>query len=261
PCMRCGTTGLRPTFGRVARTGAMSLCWSLDKIGPICRTAEDAMLVLRAINGADPGDPSSFDVPLQFDAGASVRGMRVGYSPAWFEGPGATDLDRAAMETLRGLGVEMVEIEIPQDSYGDELFMILLAEAAAAFSDLTLSNRDDELAWQAPQAWPNTFRQTWFSSAVDLIQVQRFRRRTAQAMNEVFADLDAMFGPSFTGGMLLITNNTGHPSITIRCGFRENQRPHGVTFWGNLFDEGTIVRLATALERELGVWDVRPPLD
>ena len=259
PSMRCGTTGLRPTFGRVARTGAMALCWSLDKIGPICRTVEDCVIVLSVINGADPGDPSSIDVPLSFDASRSVRGRRVGYSPTWFEGRGASDSDRAALAAIRRTGVELVEIELPDMPYGT-LMTILLVEAAAAFEELTLTNRDDELLWQEARAWPNSFRTTRFTPAVELLQAQRFRRLVCEMMAERFEGLDALISPSYAASLLLITNNTGHPSLTIRCGFRDDGTPRGITLWGGLFEEGTLCRIGMALEQELGVWDRRPPL-
>ena len=259
PSMRCGTTGLRPTFGRVARTGAMALCWSLDKVGPICRTVEDTALVLHAIKGADPCDPSSIDMPLEFDGSHSVKGLRVGYSPKWFEGKSATDLDRAALEAMRRTGVKLVEIELPDLPYGT-LLTILFVEAAAAFEELTLSNRDDELVWQEARAWPNSFRTSRFTPAVEYVQAQRFRRLVCEMMAEQFDGLDAMIGPSYAGSMLLITNSTGHPSLTIRCGFADDDTPHGITLWGSLFEEGTLCRIGMALERELGVWDRRPVL-
>ncbi len=259
PSMRCGTTGLRPTFGRVARTGAMALCWSLDKIGPICRTVEDCVMVLHAINGADPGDPSSLDVPLSFDATRSVRGQRLGYSPKWFEGRAASDSDRAALAAARRTGIELVEIELPDLPYGT-LMTILLVEATAAFEELTLTDRDDELVWQETRAWPNSFRTTRLTPAVELLQAQRFRRLVCEVMAEQFEGLDAMISPSYAGSLLLITNNTGHPSLTIRCGFRDDGTPRGITLWGGLFEEGTLCRIGMALEQELGVWDRRPPL-
>ena len=259
PCMRCGPTGLRPTFGRVARTGAMALCWSLDKIGPICRTVEDCALVLAAINGADPGDPSSLDVPFNFDARQSLSQLRLGYDPAWFEDRRATDLDRNALAVARGLELKLVKISLPDWPYGT-LMTILLVEAAAAFEELTLSNRDDELVWQAPEAWPNTFRTTRFAPAIEYVQAQRFRRQVMAMMAERFEGIDAMISPSFAGSLLLITNNTGHPSLTIRCGLRGNGTPRGITLWGRLFEEGTLCRIGMALESALDVWDKRPPL-
>lgn len=260
PSMRCGVTGLRPTFGRVARTGAMALCWSLDKIGPICRSVEDTMLVLDAINGADPGDPSSVNVPLIYDGRDSVNQLRVGYDPAWFDGRGATEIDKAALEALKLTGARLVETRLPELPPTGPLRTILNVEAAAAFEELTLSGRDDELVWQEPQAWPNTFRSTWFVPAIELMQAERIRRLVCERMMSAFEGVDALFGPSYAGNMLLVTNSTGHPSLTLRAGFRANNRPHGVTLWGRLFDEGTIGRLGVALEGELAVWDRRPDL-
>ncbi len=257
PCMRCGTTGLRPTFGRVARTGAMALCWSLDKIGPICRTVEDCALVLNTINGADPGDASSIDMPLSFDATRPVSALRVGYSPKWFDREPASDLDRRALEAARRAGLELVPMELPEMPYGT-LLTILLVEAAGAFEELTLSDRDDELVWQEARAWPNSFRTTRFTPAVEFLQAQRFRRLVCGMMAEQFEGLDAMISPSYAASLLLITNNTGHPSLTLRSGFRDDGTPHGITLWGGLFEDGTLCRIGMAVERELDVWDRRP---
>ncbi|UCD75365.1 MAG: amidase [Phycisphaerales bacterium] len=257
PSMRCGTTGLRPTFGRVARTGAMALCWSLDKIGPIARTVEDCMLILDAINGADGGDPSSLDMPVDFDARRSVRGLRLGYDPAWFEDEEANGLDRNAVDAARRAGLRLVPVRLPDWPY-ETLMTILTVEAASAFEELTLSNRDDELVWQEPHAWPNTFRQTRFIPAIEYVQAERFRRMVMEMMDEQFESIDAMISPSYAGSLLLITNNTGHPSLTIRCGFKEDGTPHGITLWGRLFDEGTLCNIGMALEEELDVWYRRP---
>jgi Asp-tRNA(Asn)/Glu-tRNA(Gln) amidotransferase A subunit family amidase len=261
PSMRCGTTGLRPTFGRVSRAGAMALCWSLDKIGPICRSVEDCMLVLNAINGGDVNDASSLDVSLSFDAARPVQGLRVGYVPAWLEGRRANDIDRACFDQARDLGIELVEVELPDLPY-ESLITILYVEAASAFEEITLQNTDDQLTWQAPQAWPNSFRATRFTPAIEFMQADRLRRQVMRAMHDVFETnrLDAMMGPSFAGDMLLITNNTGHPSITIRAGFRDDGSPHGFTIWGRLFDEGTIASIGLALEGRLSAWDRRPKL-
>ena len=166
PSMRCGITGLRPTFGRVARTGAMTLCWSLDKLGPMARYVEDTMLVLNTITGPDPGDLSSLPSKFDFDANSSVRGLRVGYFPAWMKEAPATDVDRAALEAVRKVGMVPVEVSLPNWPY-DSLDLILFAEGAAAFEELTLSGGLDQLKMQVPDAWPNTFRQARFLSAVD----------------------------------------------------------------------------------------------
>src|SRR5436853_6051472 len=181
PAMRCGITGLRPTYGRVPRTGAMTLCWSLDKLGPMTRTVEDAMLVLRAIRGPDAGHVSSVPSRLDFDAAAPVTGLRVGYFPAWMKTAPATDVDRAALEAVTKVGMVPVDVSLPDWPYGS-LNVNLFAEGAAAFEELTLNHGIDQLKVQTPDAWPNLFRQSRFLSAVDFVQADRFRRKVAQEM-------------------------------------------------------------------------------
>lgn len=280
PSMRCGVTGLRPTFGRVPRTGAMTLCWSLDKLGPMTRTVEDSLLVLAALTGPDAGDVSSVPSKLEFDANAGVRGLKVGFFPRWMAEPPATEIDRAALEALKKLGAVPVEVQLPDWPYGS-LMTILFAEAAAAFEELTLSHGLDQLKMQVPDAWPNIFRQSRFLSAVDMVQADRLRRKVAHEMARVFSAVDVLLVPSLRDEILTITNFTGHPSLTMRAGFVEVGRarsdwapdparpmprfsptrrvPHGVTFIGKLFDEGTIGRAGVALEKALGVAAERPP--
>ena len=279
PSMRCGITGLRPTYGRVPRTGAMTLCWSLDKLGPMTRGVEDALLVLNAISGPDAGDVSSVPSKLDFEADASVRGLRVGYFPRWMKDNPATDVDRAALETVKKVGMIPVEVDIPDWPYGS-LNLILFAEGAAAFEELTLSGRAAELKVQTPDAWPNLFRQARFLSAVDFVQADRLRRKVAVEMARVFSQVDLLLVPSLRDEMLTITNFTGHPSLTLRAGFVEVSKartdwapdpsrtlpifspprrvPHGVTLIGRLFDEGTLGRAGIALERAFGVAGERP---
>jgi Asp-tRNA(Asn)/Glu-tRNA(Gln) amidotransferase A subunit family amidase len=280
PSMRCGVTGLRPTFGRVPRTGAMTLCWSLDKLGPMARSVEDTMLVLRAISGPDAGDLASVPSTLAFNAGKSVAGLRVGYFPRWMKEPPATDVDRAALETVKKLGMTPVEVSLPDWPY-DSLNVILFAESAAAFEELTLSHRVDELKAQVPDAWPNVFRQARFLSAVDFVQTDRLRRKVAEEMARVMSSVDLLLVPSLRDENLVITNFTGHPSLTLRAGFVEvsearsdwapdpkhplpkfnppRRVPHGVTLIGRLFDEGTIVEAGMALEKAFAVAGQRPP--
>ncbi len=181
PSMRCGITGLRPTYGRVPRTGAMTLCWSLDKLGPMARSVGDTMLVLRAISGPDPGDLASVPSKLDFNAGASVKDLRVGYFPGWMEEESATDVDRNAVEAVRKAGMVPVEVTIPDWPY-DSLNLILFAESAAAFEELTLSHAMDRMKMQTLDSWPNLFRQSRFLSAVDFVQTDRFRRSVAMEM-------------------------------------------------------------------------------
>ncbi len=280
PSMRCGVTGLRPTYGRVARTGAMTLCWSLDKLGPMTRSVEDALLVLAAISGPDPGDLSSVPSTLDFDANASVEGLRVGYFPAWMKQAPATDVDRKALETVKKVGMEPVEVAIPDWPY-ESLNLILFAEGAASFEELTMNGGTKELREQTYDAWPNIFRQARFLSAVDFVQTDRFRRKVCEEMTRVFASVDLLLVPSLRDEILTITNNTGHPSLTMRAGFVEVAKvrsdwapdpsrpllkfapprrvPHGVTLIGRLFDEGTVGRAGVALEKAFGVVGERPP--
>jgi Asp-tRNA(Asn)/Glu-tRNA(Gln) amidotransferase A subunit family amidase len=280
PSMRCGVTGLRPTFGRVPRTGAMTLCWSLDKLGPMTRGVEDAMLVLQAITGPDAGDVSSVPSRLDFDATAPVKGLRVGYFPAWMKEDPATDVDRAALDTVRKLGMIAAEVNLPDWPY-DSLQHILFSEAAASFEELTLTGGLNTLKAQVPDAWPNLFRQARFLSAVDFVQADRFRRRVAMEMARVFSQVDLLLVPSLRDEMLTLSNFTGHPSLTLRAGFVNvsearsdwapdpmnplpkfsppRRVPHGVTLLGRLFDEGTVVRAGLALERAFGVAAERPP--
>lgn len=280
PSMRCGVTGLRPTFGRVPRTGAMTLCWSLDKLGPMTRSVEDAMLVLQAISAVDPADVSSVPSRLDFDANADVRGLRLGYFSQWMRQPPATDVDRGALETARKLGMIPVEVSLPDWPY-DSLQLILFAEAAASFEELTLSGHLRDLKAQVPDAWPNIFRQSRFLSAVDLVQADRFRRMVAGEMAKLFSNIDVLLVPSLRDEMLTISNFTGHPSLTLRAGFVEvsearsdwapdpahplprfnppRRVPHGITLLGRLFEEGTVAQAGIALERAFAVADQRPP--
>ena len=280
PSMRCGVTGLRPTFGRVPRTGAMTLCWSLDKLGPMARSVEDTMLVLQAISGQDAGDLGSVPSRLAYDASTSVSGLRVGYFPAWMKESPATDVDRAALETVKKLGIQTVEVSLPNWPF-DSLNLILFAEAGAAFEELTLSHQVDQLRMQVPDAWPNVFRQSRFLSAVDFVQTDRFRRKVALEMARIFADVDLLLVPALRDEMLTITNFTGHPSLTLRAGFVHvsearsdwapdpkhplpkfsppRRVPHGVTLIGRLFDEGTVAQAGLALEKAFGVAGEQPP--
>ena len=280
PSMRCGVTGLRPTYGRVPRTGAMTLCWSLDKLGPMTRSVEDGMLVLRAITGPDPGDLASVPSRLDFDSAAPVSGLRVGYFAQWMKEPPATDVDRAALDRVQKLGMQPVEVHLPDWPY-DSLQLILFAEAAAAFEDLTLSGGLRQLRAQVPDAWPNLFRQARFLSAVDFVQADRMRRKVAQEMARIFQEVDLLLVPSLRDEMLTISNFTGQPSLTLRAGFVEvsearsdwapdpahplpkfsppRRVPHGVTLLARLFEEGTLARAGLALERSFDVMKERPP--
>jgi len=280
PSMRCGLTGLRPTFGRVPRTGAMTLAWSLDKLGPMARSVEDTLLVLQAIRGPDEGDLGSVAAPLAYEATASLSGLRCGYFPAWMHEDPATEVDRQALAQIQKLGIEAVKVSLPDWPY-DGLNILLFAEAAAAFEELTLTHQDDTLRMQPPDAWPNSFRQARFLSAVDYVQADRMRRAVAQQMQRLLAEVDFLLVPSLRDEMLTISNFTGHPSLTLRAGFIEvsaarsdwapdpqhplpsfkpaRRVPHGVTLIGRLFEEGKIGRVGLALEERLKVAAATPP--
>jgi Asp-tRNA(Asn)/Glu-tRNA(Gln) amidotransferase A subunit family amidase len=280
PSMRCGVTGLRPTYGRVPRTGAMTLCWSLDKLGPMTRSVEDAMLVLNAISGPDQADVACVPSTLDFDANASVRGLKVGYIPEWMNGSGSTEVDRAALEAVKKLGMIPTPVSLPDWPYSS-LNVVLFAEAAAAFEEITLDARVNQLKAQVPDAWPNLFREARFLSAVDFVQSDRLRRKVAIEMARIMNEVDLLLVPSLRDEMLTISNFTGHPSLTIKTGTVQisetrsdwapdpknppikfatpKKVPYGVTFIGRLFDEATIARVGLALEKHFSVAGERPP--
>jgi len=276
PTSRCGAVGLRPTFGRVPRTGAMALCWSLDKFGPITRYVEDTALVLAVLNGADKGDASSLDHGFQYDGVAAIgEDIKIGYDPKWFEE--ATQSDKAVLERVREMGFKLNEIKLPDMPYGS-LITTLEVEAAAAFEELTLSDRDDLMRWQEDRAWPNTFRAAHFHSAVEALQVDRFRRKVMEAMAGIYDTVDVIICPNFTGGMLMITNYTGTPSLSMPVGMEERGNvpltahnppaevqtvakslPHSITLWGNMFREDQLLAIGRLLEEGIGFYGNNRP--
>lgn len=257
PSLRCGATGLRPTFGRVSRVGVMPLAWSLDKVGALARTVTDTALVTSVLTAATPVDPSHIALPFAWDGLPALRGVRLGFYPSDLELEGADALDRVAIEVARGSGAELVALRRPDRPY-DALQHILHAEAAAAFEDLTLSGRDAMLSGQGPRDWPNVFRAARFLSAVDHMQLERLRRQVMQDLDLAFADVDVMIGPPVAGPMLTITNFTGHPCLVLRSGFLAAGVPYAVCLWGRLFDEAAVLAAGLALERAFGLWQRRP---
>ncbi len=277
PSTRCGTTGLRPTFGRVSRHGAMALSWSMDKLGPIARSAEDCALVLAAIHGPDGLDPTVVDRPFAWDPALDPRRLRVGYPRSLFEGeiedpPSAQDqdeeeaarareqrvLDVATLGALRAAGVELVPFELPSSLPVRHLSYILSAEAATAFDTLTRSGRDDLLVRQIEQAWPNVFRQARMIPAVEYLQANRVRTLLLRAMEEALGDLDAYVCPSFGGDNLLLTNLTGHPCVVAPNGFLASGMPASITFCGRLHREAEILALAH-LYQQVTDWHLKRP--
>jgi len=260
PSTRCGTTGLRPTYGRVSRTGAMALSWSMDKIGPICRTAEDCAIVFKAILGPDGTDPSVIDMPFEYRPRADFGKLRIGYTKSLFDADYENKTyDAATLKVLEGLGARLVPIELPAYPV-ESLAFVLNAEAAAAFDDLTRSNRDDLMVRQIKAAWPNVFRSSRFIPAVEYIQANRVRTMVIQEMQRVMTEIDVYVAPSFGGDNLLLTNLTGHPCVVVPNGFDDKGSPVSITFIGRLFDEGTLLAVAKAYQDVTDFHEKHPPM-
>lgn len=262
PSTRCGVTGLRPTFGRVSRSGAMALSWSMDKIGPICRSAADAALVFGVIRGSDGEDPTVVDMPFNYRGQSDIRTLRIGYLKSLFDGDyDNRDNDLAVLETFREMGVDLIPVEM---DFGDlpvqSLRIILTAEAAAAFDELTRTDMDTLLAGQRRGDWPNTFRAARFIPAVEYIQANRHRTVLMEEMEEVMKDYDVVIAPSFRGNQLLVTNLTGHPCCVVPDGFDERGNPTSISFIGRLFDEASILMAARAYQEATDFDEQHPPL-
>ena len=271
PATRCGTTGLRPSYGRVPRTGAMALSWSMDKLGPMCRSVEDCALVFDAIHGPDGHDKSCIPAPFVWDATVRPSALRIGYFKSAFDLP-ITDpenaerqihptkpYDDAALEVLRGLGVRLIPVEVPELAY-DAMRIILTAEAAAAFDELTRSNRDAELVQQGRFDWANTFRTARFIPAVDYINANRVRSIAIERWDELFRDVDVIVTPTGAAGLsqLVATNLTGHPAVILPHGFRDDGTPVSLTFLGRLFGERELLAVAHAFQSSTD-WHTRHP--
>lgn len=253
PCARCGVTGLRPTFGRVSRHGAMALSWSMDKIGPICRSVEDCALVFDAIHGPDGQDVTLVDRPFVWNPTVNLRNMRIGYVERAFAAEYENKAhDAATLETLRSLGATLIPLQLP-DYPLEAMMMILNAEAAAAFDELTRSNRDDLLARQGPEAWPNSFRKARLLPAVEYLQLNRLRTQLIEAMASVMASVDLYLQPNIWGSDQAITNFTGHPAVVAPNGFSDDGIPtSSMIFIGQLDGEAQVLSLAKAYQDATG---------
>ncbi len=255
PSTVCGVTGLRPTFGRVSRHGAMALSWSMDKIGPMCRSVEDCALVLEAIAGPDGKDATVVDLPFNWDADIDVKTLRVGYLKSAFETRRGDEKwkanDEATLETLLSLGVKLIPMELP-DAPIEATSFILRVEAAAAFDELTRSGRDDLLVRQVRQAWPNVFRQARLIPAVEYIQANRLRMLVMKEMRDLLAEIDVYVAPSYGGNNLLLTNLTGHPAVVMPNGLNTKGTPTSITFTGKLYGEADMLAVARVYQEASG---------
>jgi Asp-tRNA(Asn)/Glu-tRNA(Gln) amidotransferase A subunit family amidase len=258
PCTRCGVTGLRPTYGRVSRTGAMALSWSMDKIGPICRTVEDCAIVFQAILGPDGEDQTILDLPFNYTPDVDLKQLRIGYVKELFEEDyDNRETDLTTLQVLRDLGIELLPIELPEGPI-DALAIVLAVEAAAAFDELTRSGKDDLLVRQIRNAWPNVLRFSRFIPAVEYIQANRLRHVIIQEMAKL--DVDVYVAPSFGGNNLLLTNLTGHPCVVLPNGFNDEGKPVSISFIGRLYDEANLLAVAKAYQDATDFHEKHPQL-
>jgi Asp-tRNA(Asn)/Glu-tRNA(Gln) amidotransferase A subunit family amidase len=261
PCDRCGVTGLRPTYGRVSRTGAMALSWSMDKIGPVGRTVEDCALVFNVIYGPDGVDQTLYDAPFNYDYKTSLSRLRIGFLKTDFDNQrGERKLfDAATLEKLRELGADLFPVELPKYPVGNISFL-LSTEGAAAFDELTLSHQDDELKQQASGSWPNTFRKKRLVPAVEYLRAQRIRHLLIQDTAQVFEKVDVLVAPSQSGSSLLLGNLTGNPCAVVPNGFSTNGTPRSICFIGKLFGEAEVLTVAKKYQDATEFHRQRPPL-
>ena len=258
PSTRNGVTGLRPTFGTVSKAGAMALSWSMDKLGPMCRSVDDCALIYSVIKGSDGLDLSVVDVPFQVPTKKELGSLRIGYIESAFKDTNTTDNDRAVLTRLRELGFTLIPIELPEFPTSS-LSFLLNVEAAAAFDEMTTTNTDDELVRQVKWAWPNVFRTARHVPAVEYVQANRARVILNQKMFELFKSIDLYVVPSFWGDNLLRTNLTGHPCVVIPNGFNEKGSPTSISFIGDLYQDGEVVAVAHAYQRGTSWHKKYPP--
>ncbi|MCE7056313.1 amidase [Algoriphagus sp. AGSA1] len=261
PSTRNGVTGLRPTYGRVSKNGAMALSWSMDKIGPISRSALDNGIVLSIINGKDAFDASTIQAAFNYSSKSEVKKLKVGYFKEYFE---ETDADmqnsKEVLDLLRNQGFELHPVELKTSVNPRAIQIMLSVEAAAAFDELTRLGWDDQLVAQHKNAWPNTFRAARFIPAVEYVQAARQRTILIQEMHEIMKDYDVIVTPSFGGAQLQITNLTGHPALCLPNGFNEEGGPTSITLLANLFEEEKLVMLGNLIQSNSDWQEQRPPM-
>ena len=247
PSTNCGVTGLRPTFGSISRTGAMALSYSLDKVGPICRSAEDAAIVFNYIHGTDGNDLSAVNRPFNYKTTVDIKKLKIGYARNYFaEIKDTARNEWKVLQTFKQLGAALIPVDFPDSAVYNFNIMraVLSSESAAQFDDFTRNNVDDEMTRQTKNDWPNEFRSRRLTSAVEYINAQRHRYLLMQKVNEVVNQFDVIISPNWTGNQSAITNLTGHPVICFPTGFSKNNQPTGISLIGKLYDEATIIAVA-----------------
>lgn len=261
PSTRNGVTGLRPTFGRVSRAGAMALSWTMDKIGPMTRSALDCAIVFDVIRGEDQKDLTVQNHPFNYQGKADLSKLKIGYLKDYFDGGRGTQKtnDSISLEVLKGLGANLEPVEWVSDMPFGAMQAILTAEASAAFDALTRSDRDTLLVRQNAGAWPNLFRAARFTSAVDYINANRARYQLVEKVNALMKEYDVIVTPSFGGSQLLTTNLSGHPCVVLKNGYNNQGSPTSISFIGNLFDEATILSVARAYQEATEFDEQHPP--
>lgn len=256
-----GATGLRPTFGAVSRSGGMTLCWSLDKTGPICRSAEDAAVVFYYIKGTDGKDPGAVNMPFNYSPKTDIKKLRIGYAKNFFDRIKDTSANEwKVIKAFEQMGVQLIPVNFPDTAaYPYDIVGITLAsEAAAAFDELTRNNLDDQLTRQNRNDWPNYFRAARFIPAVEYVNAQRHRYLLMKKMQEFFANVDVVITPTYAGSQLAITNLTGHPALCMPTGFTRQSLPTSITFLGNLYGEANLLSVGRALQFNTGWEEVHP---
>ncbi|MFN2458288.1 MAG: amidase [Chitinophagaceae bacterium] len=250
PSTRCGATGLRPTFGTVSRSGAMVLCWSLDKAGPICRSAEDAAIVYYYIKGTDGKDAGSVDHAFNYNPKADIKKLRIAYAENYFKKLAADAQEWKVLDVYRSMGINVQPVQFPDSAiYPFNIIGIVLnAESAAAFDELTRTNRDDLIERQDRNFWPNSFRAARFIPAVEYINANRYRSNIITSMNDFMKNYDVVIVPTYAGNQLSITNLSGHPAVCIPMGFNQRGLPVSITMLGNLYDEASVLEAAKAYQ-------------
>jgi Asp-tRNA(Asn)/Glu-tRNA(Gln) amidotransferase A subunit family amidase len=257
-----GATGLRPTFGAVSRSGGMTLCWSLDKTGPICRSAEDAAVVFYYIKGTDGKDPGAVNMPFNYSAKTDIKKLRIGYAKNYFERIKDTSANEwKVLKAFEQMGVQLIPLVFPDSAvYNYDIVGITLAsESAAAFDELTRTDLDDQLTRQNRNDWPNYFRTARLVPAVEYVNAQRHRYLLMKKMQEFFTTFDVVITPSFAGSQLAITNLTGHPALCMPTGFTKQGLPTSITLLGNLYGEANLLSVGRMLQLNTGWEDAHPP--